>query len=85
MVRNPDYEKEVDIFAGNLILSRDLLKEEFRKKFDWEKLHFKHNLLFPKGANEQIYRLKKITGVSETALLIALKESFSQKIFKQEN
>jgi len=76
LVRNPDYEREADIFAGNLILPRDLLKEEFRKKFGWQKLYFKHNLLFPRGANRQFYRLKKITGVSETALLIALKESF---------
>ncbi|HHE37596.1 MAG TPA: ImmA/IrrE family metallo-endopeptidase [Candidatus Cloacimonetes bacterium] len=84
LVRNPDYEKEADIFAGNLILPRDLLKEEFRKKFGWQKLYFKHNLLFPKGANEHIYRLQKITGVSETALFIALKESFLLRTFQQE-
>ena len=80
LTTNPYYEKEADIFAGNLILPRDLLKYEFRKKFGETKIFIKDNTIYPAQAEEYLSELQKITEVSKQALQIALKEIFILRI-----
>jgi hypothetical protein len=76
LVQLQDYETEAEIFAGNLILPRDLLKKEFYRRFGTQKIIVKNNMLFPARAKYYLKELKYLTKASNQALQIALKESF---------
>ena len=76
LVQKQDYEKEAEIFAGNLLLPRDLLKKEFHKRFGYQKIVVKNNMMFPSRAKYYIKELSYLTKASNQALQIALKESF---------
>ena len=80
LTENPVYEIEADIFAGNLILPRDLLRYEYKKRFGNTKIFLKNNTLYPFEAEKNMTELQKVTAVSRQALQIALKEIFILKI-----
>ncbi|MBC8385510.1 MAG: ImmA/IrrE family metallo-endopeptidase [Candidatus Cloacimonetes bacterium] len=76
MVQNPRYEKEAEIFAGNLILPRELLKKEFTQRFGTNRIVLKNNYFIPLEAEDYFSFMQKKTGTSQQALQIAMKEAF---------